>query len=79
MCDSASIHFKTTCSRQCTVKRYPCAAVHTQGLLGAFYYIEAAVLLEDFHEAVPHSHDGPFYDVHFYKSSDITAAYHDAA
>lgn len=51
-----------------------------QFLLGGFYYVEAAVLLEDFHEALPHNDDGYFgHDVHYLASSDVTAAYHNAA
>ena len=49
-----------------------------QSLLGAFYYIEAVVLLEDFHDALHHV-DGYIGNVYYYESSKITSAYHTAA
>lgn len=48
-----------------------------QSLLGAFYYIEAAVLMEDFHDDLHHTHG--YMDVYYYQSSEITSAYHTAA
>ena len=49
-----------------------------QSVLGGFYYIEAAVLLEDFHDSLHHE-EGYFESLHYYSASDITSAYHTAA
>lgn len=49
-----------------------------QSLLGVFYYIEAAVLMEDFHDALHHTH-GYIENVYYYESSEITSAYRTAA
>lgn len=50
-----------------------------QFLLGGFYYVESAVLLEDFVESVNHTDNGPVEGVTYYTSSDITNAYRNAA
>lgn len=50
----------------------------SQLILGGFYYIEAAVLFEDFEESLHHT-DGYLRGVHYHRPSDVTTAYHNAA
>lgn len=58
-----------------------------QFLLGIFYYIEAAVLFEDFYEAGFFKKDDKYFEphyphlgeVHYYDSTKVTEAYHNAA
>jgi hypothetical protein len=47
-------------------------------LLGIFYYVEAATLLEDFEDKLNHT-DGHIEGVEYFKSSDVTHAYQTAA
>ena len=49
-----------------------------QFLLGIFYYVEAAVLLEDFEDKLNHT-DGHIDGVEYFNATDITQAYHTAA
>ena len=64
-----------------TSKYFHCCLL--QFLMGIFYYIEAAVLLEDFEGKLNHTTyngmDGYINDVEYYKPGDVTHAYQVAA
>ena len=50
-----------------------------QFLLGAFYYIEAAVLFEDFHDKLHPIEHGQIEGIEYFNSTEVTHAYQTAA
>lgn len=60
----------------------PLYFVSLQFLLGVFYYIEAATLLEDFEPQLNHTKimgEGYIRDIEYFHSDDVTHAYKTAA
>ena len=55
-----------------------CIISSMQFLLGVFYYVEAATLLEDFETKLNHT-EGHIQGVEYYHSDNVTRAYRTAA